>query len=763
MRISVVTVVGALLILMAGTPPVLAEPAQPIPRGLDEQEGAGRADLGNTKARQVRETAAAAERSCDAGEPAGCAALGRAYLYGEGKPQNRPVAELLLREACDSGEGSGCLALGDLLWSSDDAPVQDIGEQAFARGCELGNLDACDRIAETLETSDGSQEPQPERAAALRRDICARGGTAACRHLAQQQFSLDRTPAEQTEGQAVLERLCRGGDSASCTVLLDPYTHSDDPLTPYLRDLLAVSCRAELSEACQKLGMAVFAEGSGPPEQRADALALFDRACDLDTRYCEASQAIRTRPALTQGCARGVREDCVTMGKIYADPYSPLHSPAEAVTLLGDACEAGAFAACAAASHTLLYGFGPPTEDAASKVLRWSTISCESGVALDCENLGNELLHGSRLPMDRARGLEFYALACELDRTLSCDKLEQIAIDDPEAPLPLADSRILPPLTPEEQLAFDDWRSAARMAEQARNREQDCTSSAVLFRGVMYEDTICTRVKRVTGGFRAKPFEAPWQALIWRPDTLGRVSVGTAQKVHCGGAVIATGWLLTAAHCLIDEDKKAGFRVPIATGGHRVRTGLFNPLGDEGFSYPIKRVIPHPDFDKETYAFDIALVEYDTRSAKRMGPVRETARIRLDPQPLRPVRAGSPAYVYGWGRTAFEGGIIPAELRGARLELLDNAACTALTKYRDHRRDSILCAKGARGEQACSGDSGGALVEYGELGRDKATVIGVVSAGRKCGSTGEASRYIRIAHPRVQVWLNRILPPASRR
>jgi secreted trypsin-like serine protease len=77
-------------------------------------------------------------------------------------------------------------------------------------------------------------------------------------------------------------------------------------------------------------------------------------------------------------------------------------------------------------------------------------------------------------------------------------------------------------------------------------------------------------------------------------------------------------------------------------------------------------------------------------------------------------------------------------------------------------RGAVLCAAGARGEQACFGDSGGPLVTYADAD-NVPTVIGVVSAGVKCGRTAIPSRFTRIGHPRVQRWINSILPPVTRR
>jgi secreted trypsin-like serine protease len=121
------------------------------------------------------------------------------------------------------------------------------------------------------------------------------------------------------------------------------------------------------------------------------------------------------------------------------------------------------------------------------------------------------------------------------------------------------------------------------------------------------------------------------------------------------------------------------------------------------------------------------------------------------------VSARDEAFAYGWGRTTLNDPTPAKILQGVRLELEDPATGTRRTAYRDWRKDSVLCAMGPNREQACTGDSGGPLVTF----KDRPgvpTLIGVVSSGEKCSTTGVPSRYIRIGHPKVQEWLIDNLP-----
>lgn len=657
--------------------------------------------------------AARAETACEAGDLTACVTLGTAYREGAGRPQSRPVAELLYREACDGGTGAGCLALGNQLLKLDNDSALAEGMRALERGCALGTQEACDRLTQIAED---------HRAAA--------------------------------EDQRQLETQCTAGNPESCSLLIGRYAiDGEEELPPAIADALRAGCRAGSAHACHRLGRSVFVQGSGLPERRTEALALFDRACALESPFCDLSREIRDRPVLAARCAEGVMADCATLGAIHAREGPLLYSPAEALMLLGKACEGGETRACSGAAGIALQ---LPAMGTPEQAERWYAIGCEAGDYQVCVTLAFRLIEEDRPPADRARGYALMVQECENGGLAVCDELYKRAGADPEAPLIYADERFVPP-TEEDDPEAEARRLAEALAIEAANDAYDpCTRTLVTFGGVAYRDTICTTTRRVIGGYQLRPGQAPWQALLWSPPRDGRRVLAPGQRVVCGGALIAPGWILTAAHCLLDKNMR-----PTVGRGHRIRLGVYNPRADEGVSYPITGYAVHPGYDIRGPAFDIALLRFDRRTGTKGAATNAIAPIELDPLSLRQrrIRDGMPVYTYGWGRTSVNGDTSD-HLRGALMRLEDPDECAKRTKFvGDYLGGLVLCASARDGSQACHGDSGGPLITYGDA--DKvAKVIGVVSAGTQCGTTGVPSRYTRVA--KVNDWIDDVLEGRTR-
>lgn len=81
------------------------------------------------------------QRGCEGGDPAGCRALGIAYLQGFGVPRGNAPASVWLKRACDGGDGRGCRELADL---AKRRGALDEAAEFMAKACRGGEVQACE-------------------------------------------------------------------------------------------------------------------------------------------------------------------------------------------------------------------------------------------------------------------------------------------------------------------------------------------------------------------------------------------------------------------------------------------------------------------------------------------------------------------------------------------------------------------------------------------------------------------------------------------
>lgn len=699
---------------------------------------------------------------CDAGELTSCTALSIALRTGNGQPQNRPVAELLFRQACDGGEAQACRELSHLLEFAELSHNKTESAALAGRACALGALPACAEYASYVEEGIG-QLGDLAAADDIRRNACAQRDDTSCLALITSLNGPRRSAERREEARAVAAWLCEQGNSSfECEQAKQMFGPVWRTTSAQLRADLRAECDEGNAESCVMLGKEELLTRDGPDEAAitASAIALFDRACTSLQDACGVATALRRTITLDQACKEGRRDACSGLAALYQEKIWAPGDFGKAQALLAQLCDTATRDAerretCGPSGKLLL---GAAESDEPYDMARADALlrrGCEAGDPETCLDLADELKRGKRLPQDRPRAYALLQSQCSSGFRRACAWLENSLSSDPAAPLMEAGEDPAPSATAVRRASM---RKSGR--KPIAIQRPVCTTTTVILRGIEYTDTICPVVGGVIAGTAVEGGDAPWQALIWRPARLGGRIVPPNSRVLCGGTVIRTGWIMTAAHCLEDVGQD------IRTAGHRLRLGVNNPNGHEGISYRILETHPHPGFTGEQPLYwDIALIRYDPASGVRSGPAFPVKTIGTDPKPLnrRTVREAMPAQVYGWGRTEVDGGPIPTSLLRGTVLLRTLRACQEFVQYPTETQNSVLCGDHSNRQQACSGDSGGPVIvfEPGAQGPRTPVLIGVISSGKGCGTKGKPSRFTRVAHPEVQKWMRSVLGGAS--
>lgn len=228
----------------------------------------------------------------------------------------------------------------------------------------------------------------------------------------------------------------------------------------------------------------------------------------------------------------------------------------------------------------------------------------------------------------------------------------------------------------------------------------------------------------IVGGEPAAVGELPWQVAVYPGPYL------------CGGSLIAAQWVVTAAHCVIDD---AG--AVMAPGDIDVVAGEYNRNQNDGTEQQrsVTAVYVHPNYDPfGSNDSDIALLQL--ASPVTLGPSVGIIPLVSSPTHDALVAPGVSSLVSGWGATS-EGGSTATILQKVRVPIVSNATCN--TSYGGSITANMLCAGLAGGgKDSCQGDSGGPLVVPDGSGW---RLAGVVSFGNGCARPNYYGVYTRIS------------------
>ncbi|XP_014434443.2 granzyme B-like [Pelodiscus sinensis] len=190
------------------------------------------------------------------------------------------------------------------------------------------------------------------------------------------------------------------------------------------------------------------------------------------------------------------------------------------------------------------------------------------------------------------------------------------------------------------------------------------------------------RTAEIIGGWEAQPHSRPYMAYL---------KIRRGQKnSYCGGFLVAKDFVLTAAHCWGDA-------ITVKLGAHDI-----SEEEDSQQVIPVRRQIPHPNYNGNTYKNDIMLLQLTRRVklTQAVGLLQLTsARHRWRPYPT--------CSVAGWGRTGLN--VRTNVLQEVYLVVVNDTFCQY--RYLYYFPSSMLCVGDPEDDKSINlGDSGGPLV-----------------------------------------------------
>jgi len=218
--------------------------------------------------------------------------------------------------------------------------------------------------------------------------------------------------------------------------------------------------------------------------------------------------------------------------------------------------------------------------------------------------------------------------------------------------------------------------------------------------------------RKIVGGIDAREFEFPWQTSMRRAST---------DSHFCGGSIINSEWVITAAHCMSGETPN---QVSVVIGEHDRNDGS-NGVRQ---SLDVVQIVVNPNYNPVRLTNDVALVRVATPIA-----FNENIQPICGPEPTDLFE-----YRYslcsGWGTLSSGGACCPAILKYVSLNVTTNTFCDA--EYTtDQITADMICASdnnGGNDRDSCQGDSGGPLMV--KDGNNIFTLVGLVSWGIGCAS-----------------------------
>ncbi|XP_066542037.1 transmembrane protease serine 3 [Hoplias malabaricus] len=229
---------------------------------------------------------------------------------------------------------------------------------------------------------------------------------------------------------------------------------------------------------------------------------------------------------------------------------------------------------------------------------------------------------------------------------------------------------------------------------------------------------------RIVGGNLSGEGQFPWQ-----------VSLHFQSEHLCGGSIIESRWILTAAHCVY------GFVFPRLW---TVLVGLTEQPVSGAKYLSVEKIFYHDRYRPKALDYDIALLKL-VESLTFNGYVEPICLPNFEEE----FEDGKMCWISGWGATE-DGGEASVSLHSASVPLISAKACSHPDVYQGYISPGMICAGYLEGgTDSCQGDSGGPLAcEDSSVWK----LVGATSWGQGCAERNKPGVYTRIT--KVLTWIH---------
>ncbi|XP_049539082.1 trypsin delta-like [Anopheles darlingi] len=225
---------------------------------------------------------------------------------------------------------------------------------------------------------------------------------------------------------------------------------------------------------------------------------------------------------------------------------------------------------------------------------------------------------------------------------------------------------------------------------------------------------------RIVGGYDVDIASYPYTAVVaaFIPNAY----------IMCGGVIVSSTKVLTAAHCLYQQ--------PITSITIRAGTTLRN---SGGFLFNYLSYAVHSQYNSTTFANDIAVI---TIKGTFDGFTNVGKILLQDTEPVISSVTPTSCFVVGWGMNNTATGTLADRLQRGNFVLMPQTTCASRVSQ---LTDTTICAQSIEGD-ACRGDSGGPLVCNSRL-------FGIVSFGAQGCNGAIPDGFAKITAPSVRSFI----------